>query len=76
MESFAAAQHRRQRVTHRQVVIVMGVEVEVRVRVSFLHLPHVFDHLQGIQHTERIRQHDAPDLRLREGIQHVIHIVR
>ena len=59
VQTSCATQHSSQRVRHRQVVVVMGMEVEMYIRIALLHLTEVLDDLQGIHHTQRVGQHET-----------------
>ena len=50
VQSLGTAEHGSQRVRDRQVVVVMGMEVEVHFWIAFDHLAEVLNHLQGIHH--------------------------
>ena len=63
-----------QRVGHRQVVVVVGMEVEVGIGITLDHLTEVFDALQGVHDTERVGQHEATDATVAEGIHELIDI--
>ena len=51
MKPFHATQHGSKHITHRQVIVIVSMEVEVGIRITLLHLPHELDHLQRIQNT-------------------------
>ena len=57
VQALAATQHGGQHVAHREVVIIVRMEVEMRVRIAFHHFPHEFNDLQRVQHTQCIGQH-------------------
>ena len=76
MQSLAAAEHRSQRIAHRQVVVVVGMEVEVHAGIALLHLSHIFHHLQWVQNAQGVGQHEATDVHLGQRIEHGIDILR
>ena len=59
MQSFCATQHGSQRIAYRQVVVVVGMEVEMNSRIAFDHLAEILDDLQRIHHAQCIRQHET-----------------
>ena len=50
------------------------MEIEMSIRITFLHLPHILYHLQRIQDTQRIRQHKTLDTRLFQSIHQLKYI--
>ena len=46
------------------------------MRIALHHLPHIFDDLQRIQHTQCIRQHIPFDIRVHQCIHHLEDILR
>ncbi len=54
MQAFAATQYSSQHIAHSKVVIIMGMEVEMGMRIAFHHLAHELDNLQRIQHSQGI----------------------
>ena len=76
MKSLRTTQHGSQHIAHCQVVVIMRMEIEVSMRITFHHLPHIFDDLQGIQHTQRIRQHIPLDIRVHQCIHHLEDVLR
>ena len=76
MDTPATAQHGSQHVGNGQVVIVMGMEVEVQARIAFHHLADVTQQIQRIQDAQRIRQHETPDFRIFQSIHQCKDIVR
>ena len=46
-----------QRVRHGKVVVVMGMKIEMRLRIALYHLAEILDDLQRIHHSQRVRQH-------------------
>ena len=75
VQAFGTTQDGRQRVGDSQVVVVVGVEVEVHIGVAFDHLAHVLDALQGVHDAEGIGEHEAADGGLRERVHELIDIV-
>ena len=63
MQAFTATQYSSQHIAHSKVIIIVGMEVKVGMRIAFHHLPHKLDNLQRIQHSQCIRQHIAPYIR-------------
>ena len=61
VKSLASAEHGGKRIAHGQVVVIMGMEIEMHTGIAFLHLAHILNDLQGIQDTERIGEHEAFD---------------
>ena len=57
VQTLAATQHSCQHVAHREVVIIMRMEVEMRVRIAFHHFPHELNDLQRVQHAQCVGQH-------------------
>ena len=76
MDTPATAQHGSQHVGNGQVVIVMGMEVEMHARITFHHLADVTQQIQWIQDAQRIRQHETPDFRIFQSIHQCKDIVR
>ena len=74
VQSLRAAQHGGEGVRHREIVVVVGMEIEVGVGIAFHHLPEVLDALQGIHDAQSVRQHKAPDAAVAEGIHQLIDI--
>ena len=75
MEALGAAQYGSQRVAHSQIVVVMGMEVEVRIRITAHHLAHIFHTLQWVENTQRIRKKEALDRQFYQLIHHHEEIV-
>ena len=50
------------------------MEIEMSIRITFLHLPHILYHLQRIQDTQRIRQHKTLDARFFQSIHQLKHV--
>ena len=61
VQTLRSTEHSSQRVRYGQVVVVMGVEVEVHLWIALLHLAEILNHLQRIHHTQRIGQHETLD---------------
>ena len=76
MKSLRTTQHGSQHIAHCQVVVIMRMEIEVSMRIALHHLPHIFDDLQRIQHTQCIRQHIPFDIRVHQCIHHLEDILR
>ena len=76
MKSLRTTQHSSQHIAHCQVVIIMRMEIEVSMRIALHHLPHIFDDLQRIQHTQCIRQHIPFDICVHQCIHHLEDILR
>ena len=76
MNALASAQHGGQHIGDGQVVIIVGVEVEMQVAVTLHHLPHVFYHVQRIEYAQGVGQHEALDVLLAQGVHHLVDIVR
>ena len=51
VQSFGTTQYGSQRVRHSQVIIIMGMEIEVGIRIAFHHFPEILDTLQRIHDT-------------------------
>ena len=64
VESIGATKHGRQRIAHRQVIIVVGMEIEVQIGITLTHLPHILHTLQGIEYAQRIGKQEATDARV------------
>ena len=75
VKTLGAAQYGSQRVAHRQIVVIMGMEVEVRVRITANHLAHVLHTLQWVQDTQSIRKQEALDRQLHQLVHHREEIV-
>ena len=61
MQTLGTAEHGSQRVRHRQVIVVVGVEVEMDLRIALHHLTEILHHLQGIHHAQRVGEHETGD---------------
>ena len=59
VQSAGSTEHSGQRVRHSQIVVVMGMEVEMHVGVALQHLAKILDDLQRVHHTQRVWQHEA-----------------
>ena len=75
MESLGTAQHGCQRVAHSQIVVVVGMEIEVRVRITANHLTHILHTLQWVQDTQSIRKQEALDWQFHQLVHHHEEIV-
>ena len=75
VKTLGATQYGSQRVAHRQIVVIMGMEVEVRVRITANHLAHVLHTLQWVQDTQSIRKQEALDRQLHQLVHHHEEIV-
>ena len=76
VQTFRTTQGSGERVRHGEVVVVMGVEVEMCIWIALHHLTEVLDTLQGIHNTQRVGQHKPPDADVAEGVHHLIDIER
>ena len=83
VESTCTAIDSGQRVRHRQIVVVVSVEVEVYIGVSLHHLAHVVDDLQGVHDAQRVGQHKTANIVVNKSIhqledirRRVLHAVR
>ena len=68
VQSSATAQHSGQHVGHGQVIVVMGMEIEMSIRITLLHLAHKLNDLQGVEYAQRIGQHEAADTCISKGV--------
>ena len=59
MEAAGATIYGSQRVRNGQVVVVVGMEVEVGIRIALHHLAHIVDNLQRVHDTQRVGEHEA-----------------
>ena len=75
MKTLGTTQYGSQRVAHRQIVVVVGMEVEVRVWITANHLSHVLHTLQWVQDTQSIRKQEALDRQLHQLVHHREEIV-
>ena len=75
METLGTAQYGCQRVAHCQIVVVVGMEIEVRVRITANHLTHILHTLQWVQDTQSIRQQETLDRQLYQLVHHHEEIV-
>ena len=74
MEPLRTTEHRCQRVGDGQIVVVMGVEVEVGIGIALDHLAEILDALQGIHDAKGIRQHEAADADVAKGIHQLVDV--
>ena len=75
VKTLGTAQYGSQRVAHSQIVVVMGMEVEVRIRITAHHQAHILHTLQWVQNTQRIRKEEALDRQFYQLIHHHEEIV-
>ena len=68
VQAAATAQHGSQHVGHGQVIVVMGMEIEMSIRITLLHLAHKLNDLQGVEYAQRIGQHEAADTCISKGV--------
>ena len=61
VQSFHSAQHGSQHITYRQIVVIVRMKVEMQIGITLLHLAHILDNLQRIEHPQRIRKHEPTD---------------
>ena len=52
----------------------MGMEIEMRLRIALHHLAEILDDLQGIHHTQGIRQHETLDIRCHQLVHQLIDV--
>ena len=64
-----------QRIGHGQIIIVVGVEVELQIGITLHHRPTGLVALPRLIDTQRIGQHEAPYGELLQRIDHLIDIV-
>ena len=74
MQSSDTAQHGSQHITYRQIIIIMRVKIKMGIRITLLHLPHIFYHLQRVQDSQCIGQHITSDACLLQAIHQLKHI--
>ena len=65
-----------ERIGGREIVIVVGMEVETDSRITFHHLPAELARLGRIQDAQRVGQHDPLDGRVLQGVDEIEHIFR
>ena len=75
MQTFHPTEHGSQHIAHRQVIVIMCMEVEVLVWVVFLHLAHILDNLQRIQDTQGVGQHEPADTSILQTVHQLEYIV-
>ena len=75
VQSASTAQGSCQRVAHGQVVVVMGMEVEVRIGIAAQHLTEELDDLQGVHDAQRVGQHEAAHGCIDERIHELIDVL-
>ena len=76
VQPFCSAQHRRKRVAHSQVVVVVGVEVEPCVGITFHHLAEILYHLHRVHDAKRVGKHEAAYARVGQSVHHLVDILR
>ena len=59
MQSLATAKYGGKHVAHGKVIVIVGMEVKMGMRIAFHHLAHELDDLQRVQYAQRVRQHDS-----------------
>ena len=75
MNTLGTTEHRCQRVGYRQIVVVMGVEIEVDIGIALDHLAEILDALEGVHDTQGVGQHEAADATVAEGVHQLIDIL-
>ena len=75
MQSLGTTEHGGKRVAHREVVVVVGMEVEVQIGIALHHLAEILNHLQGIHDAKSVGQHEALHLGGAQGVHHLIDIL-
>ena len=75
MQTSRTTEHSCQRVAHRQVVVVVCVEVEVTIGVAFHHLTHVLHTLQWVHNAERVRQQETLYACMGQRVHHLVDII-
>ena len=74
MQSLGTAEHCCERVAHGEVVVVVGMEVEVQIGIALHHLAEILYHLQRVHDTQRVGQHKAFHIGGAQCIHHLIDI--
>ena len=74
VQTFGATQHSSQRIGYCQIVIVMGMEVEVRIGITLQHFAEVLDTLQRVHDTQGIGQHKASDTHIAQRIHQLVNV--
>ena len=59
VQTLAATQYGCQHVTHREVVIIVGMEVETQFRIGLDHAFHIVESVVGVKNAECVGQHKA-----------------
>ena len=75
VQSLHTAQHGCQHIAHRQVIIVVGMKIKMRIRIALLHLAHKLNDLQRIEDAQRIGQHETADTGRHQPVHQLKHIV-
>ena len=75
VQAFATAKHGSQHITYSQVIIVMGMEIEMCMRITLHHLLDEIIGLQRVQDTQCIRQHKSLDVSLGKCVHQCKYIV-
>ena len=76
MQALDARPDRFERIGRGQIVVVMGMEIEMDARIALYHLPAELARLGRIQDTQRVGQHDPLDGRVLQGVDEEEHILR
>ena len=74
MQAFGTTEHRCKRVAHGKVIVVVGMEVEMQIRIALHHLAEILNHLKRVHNTQSIRQHKAFHFSGAQGIHHLIDV--
>ena len=75
MQATATAQDGGQHIGDGQVVIVVGMKIEMSIGIALLHFAHKLNNLQRIENAQRIGQHEAADAGAAECIHQLEHIL-
>ena len=76
MQSLATAKYGGKHIAHGKVIVIVGMEVKMGMRIAFHHLAHKLNDLQRVQYAQRVRQHIAADIGLLQGVHQTEHIFR
>ena len=74
MQSLGTTEHGGKRVAHGEVVVIVGMEVEMQIGITLHHLAEILYHLQRVHDTQRIGQHKAFHIGGAQCIHHLIDI--
>ena len=74
MQTLGTTEHRCKRVAHGKVVVVVGMEVEMQIRIALHHLAEILNHLKRVHNSQSIRQHKAFHFSGAQGIHHLIDV--